>query len=716
MFNYEKFDLTFSLPAVFFFIAIILIGGYAYYVYRYTVPAVSSARRYLLVSLRTLALLFLLFIFFEPILTLAKKIVLEPKNLIFVDNSKSILIDDGTNRKENVQKFLENVEEKNLVKNSTFYSFGSSIEKINTDSLNKINFSEGNTNFSKIFSSVQQTNQNISSIIIVSDGDINDGENPLFTAEKLNIPVFTIGVGDTTKRNDIEIKNVLYNEYIYNETPTTILAAVLNSGFGGKNVNISLFENDNLVEQKYVNLSEDGIQNIEFGYTPKSSGEKKITIAVSNQDGEFTHANNKKVFYINVLSNKIKILVLAGSPSPDLSFIKNTLESDKNLSVKSITQISDNKFLERNNHDELLDSADIFFLISFPSRQTSNDLLTKVKNEISQNGKPFFFLFSEGTDFTKLNVLQKELGFTTGNPTQSFNEVQPNISGNELKNPILQNNSQNILEAWNNLPPVFQLNTKLNAKPESEIVSTIKQKNVPFNTPLILTRNIGKQRSISVLAKDIWKWKLQTSDKNLNLFDSFILNSTKWLNTNENKKNVNIKTSKKTYSLGEQVEFSAEVYDESLNPVSDAEIKVQIRNGNLTDEIILNSLGSGIYEGKYQSNKAGDFSYKGEAIQNGKKLGSDKGIFNIGDVDIEMTNPTMNYKFLNQLANFTNGKYFNADNYSQLFDILKERNSKSIKEKLNTSEIRLWSNEWLMIIAIILFALEWFFRKRWGML
>ena len=716
MFNYEKFDLTFSLPAVFFFIALIILGGYAYYVYRYTIPAVNPAKRYLLVSLRTLALLLLLFIFFEPILTLAKKVILEPKNLIFVDNSKSILIDDGTNRKQHVENFLDNIGNKNQIKNPTVFSFGSKVNQVKIDSLAQFNFNEGNTNFSKIFSSIKNDNQNISSIVIVSDGDINDGENPLFTAEKMNIPVFTVGVGDTTKRNDIEVKNVLHNEYIYDETPTTILAAISNSGFAGKDVNVSLFENATLIEQKNVTLSHDGIQNVSFGYTPKTNGEKKLTVVVNNQDGEFTHANNKKVFYINVLSNKIKILILAGTPSPDLSFVKNSLESDKNLSVKSITQISQDKFLERNNRDALIDSANIFFLISFPSRQTSNNLLNKVKNEISQKDKPFFFLLSEGTDLTKLNVLQKEIGFTAGSPTQNYNEVQPYITGTELNNPLIQNNSQNILEAWNNLPPVFQLNTKLTAKPECEVVAKIKEKNVPLNTPLILTRKIGKQRSIYVLAKDIWKWKLQTTDENLNLYDSFILNSAKWLNTNENKKNVNIKTSKKTYSLGEPVEFSGQVYDESLNPVSDAEIKVQIQNKNSKDEIILNSLGSGLYEGKYQTNSPGDFSFSGEAIQNGKKLGSDKGIFNIGDVDIEMANPRMNYEFLNQLANLTKGKYFNADNYQKLFQILNERSNKSIKEKLNTSEIRLWSNEWLMIIAIILFALEWFFRKRWGML
>ncbi len=716
MFNYEKFNLTFSFSAIFFFITLIILAAYAFYVYRYTIPTVSPARRFFLTALRTLSLLLLLFIFFEPILSLSKKLTIETSNLIFIDNSKSILINDGTQRKENVRKFIKEVGEENLIRNTSIYSFGGRINEVLNDSLSRINFSEGSSNFSKIFSTIKKEKQNISSIVIVSDGVINEGENPLYTAEKLGVPVYTVGVGDTTERNDVELKNVLFNEFIYNETPTAILAAISNKGFGGKEAGVSFYENETLIESKNLILSKDGSQNINFNYTPKSSGEKKLTITVANQKGEFTYANNKKVFYVNVLSNKIKILLLAGAPSPDLSFIKNALKEDKNFSVNSITQIAQNKFLESNKRDQLIDSADIFFLISFPSHQTSGELLNKIKNDISKMNKPLFFLLSEGTDLNKLNLIADELGFIITSPAENYNEVQPYINSNQIKNPIIQNNSQNILEAWNNLPPIFQINSNLSAKPESEIIARIKEKNIPLNKPLILTRKLGKKRSINVLAKDIWKWKLQNADKNLNLFDSFILNSAKWLNTSEDKNNVNIKTSKKSYSLGEQVEFSAEVYDDAFNPISDAEIKIEIKNSGNKNEINLNSVGGGLYEGMFQSNTPGDYNFIGKAIQDDKNLGADKGAFNIGEVDIEMSNPRMNYEFLNQLANFTGGKYFNADNHQQLFDIINEKNKKSIKEKIITSELRLWSNEWLMIAVIILFALEWFFRKRWGML
>jgi TnpA family transposase len=97
-------------------------------------------------------------------------------------------------------------------------------------------------------------------------------------------------------------------------------------------------------------------------------------------------------------------------------------------------------------------------------------------------------------------------------------------------------------------------------------------------------------------------------------------------------------------------------------------------------------------------------------------LGDDKGSFNVGDVEIEMIDSRMNYEFLNLLATQTNGKYFDSDQYEELLNYLNRMNSSASKEKLIISEIRLWSDEWLLIIVILLFATEWFIRKRAGML
>jgi len=71
---------------------------------------------------------------------------------------------------------------------------------------------------------------------------------------------------------------------------------------------------------------------------------------------------------------------------------------------------------------------------------------------------------------------------------------------------------------------------------------------------------------------------------------------------------------------------------------------------------------------------------------------------------------------LNLLSSESGGEFFFPDDYSGLLNSLKELKLNSSKEKVVTSEINLWSDTWMLIIAVLLFSLEWFIRKRNGML
>ena len=152
MFGFEKIDLSFSFNTIFFFIGLIILTAYSFYVYRFTLPPVAKSKKLLLIFLRSLALVILLFIFFEPVLTLTKKNILTPINLFFFDNSKSITISDGTNRIEKIKSLIEQTKSSSINGNKQYYSFGSAVNLIEEDTLSMIKFSETVTDFSKIFS------------------------------------------------------------------------------------------------------------------------------------------------------------------------------------------------------------------------------------------------------------------------------------------------------------------------------------------------------------------------------------------------------------------------------------------------------------------------------------------------------------------------------------------------------------------------------------
>jgi len=327
-----------------------------------------------------------------------------------------------------------------------------------------------------------------------------------------------------------------------------------------------------------------------------------------------------------------------------------------------------------------------------------------------------FPFFSVKTSIQKVKQLQPELPFSVNQTLRSYREVQPEILLAEKNNPLLKPERPDLVSNWNNLPPVLQPSINFTSKPGSKILSTIKLNNNAINIPLIVTRNFNGKRSVAVLAGDIWKWKLQTARKNLNLFDSFILNCVKWLNTTDEQDRISVKTSKRIYSPGEKIEFLARVSDESLNPVDDADIKVKIASGQNSYEVDMLSAGKGLYEGSLLLNETGDFVFKAEIFREGMLHGKDKGTFNVGEIEIELINPVMNYGLLKLLAGESGGTYYTPANYTNLFSQLAEINKTASKEKIVTSDVNLWSDEWLLVVAILLFSLEWFLRKRMGML
>jgi hypothetical protein len=715
MLGYEEFGISLSFHFVYLLLALFIIAGYTFFTYKYTVPPTGKFQKVILVIIRTTALLLLLLILFEPILNLIKKENIKPSNFVFIDNSRSITIEDQTKREENTLIIAEELSKVSDASNLNFYTFGSDVNEIPSDSISKIAFNDGVTDISEIFTSIKKDEVNLSSIILISDGVFNTGSNPYYSAIKAGVPVLTIGIGDTTRRKDIEIKKVLYNEMVYAETPTTIAATIQHYGFAGQEVTVDLNEGEKLISSKKIKLSSTGIQKTTFDYNPESSGERKLSVLITGLNGEFTKANNIKIFYLNVLSNKIKVLLLTSSPSSDLSFIRNSLKKDENLTVNSITQISSVNFLKDLNYS-IVDSADILFLIGFPSETTPEGLWKRVQNKIIIGKIPYFLTLSANISYNKLINIKPELSFTINQITSGYKQVQPEIPPEFHDHPIIQHRSSRVLMDWNNLPPVLQPNNIFKAKPESKVISKVKFNNKLMNSPLILIRNFSERKSVTILAKEIWKWKLQTATKKSNLFDSFILNAVKWLNASDEQQRMKIISSKKNYSQGERIEFSAQVLDESLNPVSDAEVKVKINSYKNSYESDLQLIDNGIYEGSIAVNEVGDFNFTGEIFRKGVKIGDDKGTFNIGEIDLETIEPVMNYNLLKLIAEETGGKYYSVKNYSEVLEHIAQINKSTSKEKISKSEIKLWSSEWMLIFAILLFSLEWFIRKRIGLI
>lgn len=691
---------------------ILMSGLFTYYLYKITIPKINRRIKWLLISLRTLSLIIILFLFFEPILAINSKREVNPTTLVFIDNSGSMSA--ASNTKILTEDFLKKWTNLRSTDDLSIFLFGDSTRELTETS--RINFSDKTSNFTKIIDKVRESEENITSVLLVSDGIITDGVNPINGAEKLGIPFYTIGLGDTTKNKDLILRNIVYDKNLLSNSSAPILVSLEQRGFNGSKVTASLLEDNRLIEQKDILLDDNNSQTFLFNYTAKIPGEKKLTLKLSTVENEKNPNNNSKTFFVTVLENRKNIVLISSSPSSDLTFIKNSLFLDSTLSVKTITEIGAGRFLEGNNIDKVLDSAGIIFLLGFPSRNTSNDIVNKVTSLINKNKIPYFILFNNLTDLNKVKSIENELPFTiVSSNIEAVKLVQPSVPVNQLRNPILQSNSINTEDGWNSLPPIFRTNIEIRPKPESEVVSNVSINNVPLNLPLILTRDVSSKKSIAVLGFDIWRWKLMKPGTDI--FDRFILNSQRWLSVKADNKQVKLETSKQVYSSGEEITLLGEVRDKSQNAVENANVKVDITSPTgLKLSINLVSLGNGLYQSNFISRESGDYSFTGEAHDDGLLLGKDGGRFTVSDQELELLNTAADIDFLRLLANRTNGEFFMNEDYDKALPLLEKLNSSASNEVSEIKEYSPLSSLTIILLLIVIFALEWFIRKRYGLL
>jgi len=702
----DNIDFSINTNYLILTILIILGIGYTFFIYRFTIPPTSTFIKSILFFLRAFALSLMLIILFEPVVILQYLQKNEPINLLLIDNSSSMVNKDSLNRSEIIHKFINNYKNK-ISGNIKIGTFGKNIKLL--DNINEINlpFNEQSTNFEKIAPFINLQKEKITSITLISDGIITEGSNSINAIEELNIPIFTIAVGDTSQQSDIAITKVEFNKLIYRKTNTEINGVISNLNFANKNVMVSLFNKAGLVLQKQIKLNEFGINNVSFFYEVTEIGKHNLLLKVSELENEITYENNKYPFVIEVLDNKTNVLIISGSPSPDLSFIIQSLSKNENIRLNKIIQIRDNKFLDNVIFTNKIDSANVVLMITFPTRNSPQNLINDLFNNIKTKNTPYFLILSELTELNKLDKFHNILPFKIKNESNIFPLVLPKIISED--GGIIQNVSD-----WEKLAPLRIGNTQIEAKDNSSILAIGQLKNVQTEIPILFTQKVAASNRIVLNGFNFWKWKLQTETALQNLFDSFLYNSIKWLTTKKNEL-IYISTTKDVYSATESVEFIGNIYDETSTPINNAKVEIEISSDNFRENLKLNSTKNGIYNGSIFITKPGNFNYKAKIELNNGQIKLVSGKFIKTEIKQENINFVLNSNYLKFISDNSSGKSFKINNYSELYSkieqLLKTNNYEIISKKYD-----LWNGKWILILIILLFTSEWLIRKRIGFL
>ncbi len=712
-------DLSITFPL---FLAVVLaIVLFTVFIYRRTNPIIPNFLKTTLVALRIGALLLTLLVLLESTLRIFHEKKNPPLIAVAVDNSASMTIKDKAGpRAETVHEILKNDLFKELEKDFKlkFYTFANIVQEFDATKNDSIEFIGDATDIQNALEVIKEKNisDNLNGVVLISDGAYNAGGNPVRAAEELGIPVYTVAVGSAEPMTDLAITDVESNPFAYAGQSTPIRVTVHNSGFSSLTLPLQLFADGAIATTETLHIPPSPAdKTITLHYTPQKVGRQKLTLFLPTQDGEQTAANNQRTLYIDVFKSKLNILLIAGSISPDISFIRRLLTTDR-YKVDALIQKRPGRFYEKRSPDELSD-ADMFILYDFPTAGSSRDFMDALLQTLATKKQPILLIPGKNASMPELKRLSDYIPVQSAQRPRRERLVYPQLSPLGETHPIMQVSADQTHSrlVWSELPPVFNSFSvqQLAANAKVLAYARVEGQGGGKLSPLLVIRSNGAQKSAALFAHELWRWDLMMwgIDRSDDVWRNLLVNLARWLETNRSENLVRVEMDRANYNYGDPIQMRIEVYDENLNPVSNAEVKISLKRGGIR-EYSAQAKGEGKYSFVLQPPHPGDFEAVVAAWQGDRKIGEETVIFSVGEYSAELSDLQAQPMVLRGLAQATGGYFTTPDSLGKLVDHI----TGVATVTPVTRENELWNNKIILLLILLLLTAEWFIRKRRGMI
>ncbi|MFZ1976615.1 MAG: vWA domain-containing protein [Bacteroidota bacterium] len=718
--------LSFSFRTVFLLAAFCAACGISFWMYRRTIPPIPKNIRRVLFVLRAAAFFLLILLLGDPLLSFVTKRTSSPQIVVLVDHSQSMTIADRQGkRKEMLRTLLHSTiwSEARRFADLRYVTFAEKARDAANFNVDSLSFDGEATDISGAlrFVKLHAAENNLQAVVLLTDGAATTGDSPLYDADELAVPIFAVGIGDTAEQKDLFIKNARTNEVVYTGTRVPVTVTVHASGFKNERAEILLKDETGKIIDRRMQSLGTGSQEYSapLSFVPEQEGMHKYSVEVPMLPGELTGQNNRFTFFVKALKSKLNIVLIAGSPSADAACVRRALEQDRTVSVAACIERPEGTYTEGEYSQAVLAAADCIVLVGFPTSRTKTSTMQTLTHVLCDLEKPLFFIDARIMDYARLHAFDAVLPFSYSDIQPGEFQVFASVSDLQQNNVVMKlPSAERMAPLWNALPPIYHPQVSFVPKPGSDVLAAMRLASSAANGPLIVSQHRGGQKSEAVLGYGIWRWRLlaEQDEDAAGLFDQFIRNSIAWLTTHDDDRRVRVQPVKRLFTTHDDADFEAQVYDDAYRIVDDAMVSVTASNGTDRYECALAPSGSGLYHGTFGHVPAGDYRYTAAVSAQNGQLGTDSGVFTVGSVPEEFYETKMNRSLLQQIAFRTDGKYYDAQNTASLAEDLRNLTSLKPHEQRKAVEFELRDSRPMLALLVLVFSLEWFLRKRYGML
>jgi len=753
--DYNAYEIQFLRPVPWWILIALatLIGVLIFFSARGVRGKISNKLRIFLFTLRVLVFFLLLISLLQPNLGLMKERFIKPIIAVLIDTSSSMNIKDMANdesRIDAVKRIFTSLREEGKLEALSrdqevhFFQFSENLSPIDVANLENQEARGSKTQLINALNQISKefSNQPLEAIFVFSDGVDNVVSSPQ-ALENRKVPIYTFGVGDPQRLIDVQIADLITDEFAFLDKEVEVDVTIRGTGLKGKTVPVTLTQDGAPLALQKVEFPKDSYETtLKLSFTPRETGTFDYLVSVPVQTGEVVTDNNRKHFTLQVVRNKLRVLFISGNPRWEYRFLRRALKKDPNIELVSFMilrsafdivdvpndQLSLIPFPVHRLFTEDLPKFDLLIFDNFDYRPYFSPIyLENIRQFVEQQGKAFIMIggehsFNNGSyHFTPLERIIP-VDITNAAVSVYKEPFRMKLTEEGSTHPItrlLEDVEQN-KKLWAEMPRLWGANYVLRPKPGAISLGTHATRKTEYgNMPVLVVQQVGEGRVLAMTSGSTWRWGFENIGKGGSdqYYLQFWKQAIRWLTKAPELRLVKLRTNKKSYDRGEEINIEATVLNESYQPVNDPELKLILQKSDAPPQelsLFKSEDTDGLFQTVARIDQPGIYKLKVSAKYNGTLLGEDQQTVEVSISDLELENPGLNSNFLKELADMTQGAYTH---------ILAENEVKSkfnikLPMKVETTEVNnvdLWDNPLSFVLIFLFLCGEWYIRKRAGM-
>jgi hypothetical protein len=650
----------------------------------------------LLAALRASAVAIIAFFLLEPMLRMLVREVRKPVVALLHDGSASLLLggDSASLRSAHADRLRQlegELGERFVVR---AFTYGEAMEE-------GIGFAQdaAATDMSQALREVHDrlSGPDLAAVIIDGDGIVNRGRDPRFDADRLQVPVFTIALGDTTVRPDLAVKAVDHNRicFLGNEFP--VRARIAARHLKGQRTRVLLKRGAEVIAAQELLIDADPYQReLAFSVKANAAGTQRYTVEAVAVKEEASIINNTQDFYVEVLDARQKVLILAAAPHPDLGALRTALSGVEGYAVE---------LAYAGDFSGVPAGYDLIVLHNLPGgKADANSFVESAKAK----GIPMLHVLGLGTRMDAYNALLAGVRVSDGRPAVTDAQAVA------AKDFATFNLEADLVQAMERYPPLQVPFGQYSLSRSASALAWQRVGLVRTEAPLIAVSQQDGQRSATICGEGIWRWRLAdyqlygTHDR----FDRLIRKLAQFLSLKADKKRFRVDHAP-VVPANEQVQFTAEVYNAAYEAVPDAEVAITLKDEEGRDYPFAFNPAANGYSASAGMLPIGRYTWKAEAQHKGERMTA-QGEVHVRAVTLEQVTTVADHALLADIAARTGGMLLAPAEMGRIPEALNADIRSSGRSFTQPRFTDLIEMRWIFFAVLLLLAAEWTLRRRNG--